>query len=604
MVSTEASPLLEWRQTEVSGQVAAYGVGGTGPPIVFLHGWGLSGRTYKAALKRLLARGFRVWAPALPGFNGSHTLGAGAGDLAQYAQWVNEFLTAVGVDEPVVLMGHSFGGGVAIQTAHDWPEHVRGLVLINSIGGSAWRRDGSVITSMAKRPLWDWGLHFPSDVLPLRQLRRVLPVILQAAVPNALRDPRVFWHAATIARYADLTDELQELKARRLPVVVLWGKRDELVTRVLRRVPREPRESALGDRRGQPLVAACRPRRVRRGDHEHHPRRDGRAAPSLRDNTWTRSPDCRRRTGAPTRLESSRSASPGSWPEDCAMYDDGPVPHHETSEPGRRRRFRWLRGIALLVVAVLVGGAIPFAIAWSHRGAKEASIDRAVAEFRKSHGAAGAGFLRPASGVYTFVGTGTEKLSLLATTQRWGPHIPVTVTEQANDCWTFHVGYSTHHSLSTRYCANGHVLRETGETTSQTFDFVAFESGDTNDVVCDPPIDRIRVDAKPGSTWHAACDGHSKSRGTAFHAAGTETFVGVEQLRVGDDLVPVYHYSVSRTLSGSQTGSERYDVWYSVVNGLPVKTDRHVTVRSPSPIGAVTYTERGEYSLASLTPRR
>ena len=228
---TARSPLLEWRRTEVFGRAASYGVGGTGPSIVFLHGWGLSGRTYKAALKRLLAQGFRVFAPALPGFDGSRALTEGPGDLAQYAAWVNEFLTAVGVTEPVVMMGHSFGGGIAIQTAHDWPERVRGLVLINSIGGSAWRRDGSIVQSVAQRPLWDWGLHFPRDVLPLRQLRRVLPVILEAAVPNALRDPRNFWHAATIARCADLTSELQELKARRLPVVVLWGSRDELVTR-------------------------------------------------------------------------------------------------------------------------------------------------------------------------------------------------------------------------------------------------------------------------------------------------------------------------------------------------------------------------------------
>ena len=206
-------------------------MGGTGPSIVFLHGWGLSGRTYRAALNQLLARGFRVWAPALPGFDGSRALAPGTGDLAQYASWVDTFLATVGVTEPVVMMGHSFGGGVAIQTAHDWPERVGGLVLINSIGGSVWRRDGSLVKSIAQRPLWDWGLHFPSDVLPLRQLRRVLPVILEAAIPNAVRDPRAFWHAATVARYADLTGELQELKARRLPVVVLWGERDELVTR-------------------------------------------------------------------------------------------------------------------------------------------------------------------------------------------------------------------------------------------------------------------------------------------------------------------------------------------------------------------------------------
>jgi len=225
------TPLLDWRRTEVLGRSAGYGVGGDGPPIVFLHGWGLSGRTYRSALKRLLAQGFQVWAPALPGFDGSTALESGADALGQYAAWVEAFCVAVGIDGPVVLMGHSFGGAVAIQTAHDWPTRVRGLVLINSIGGSAWERDGNLMKTIAQRPLWDWGLHFPKDVLPVRQMRRVLPVILEAVVPNVMRDPRGFWHAAAIARFADLTAELQELKARRLPVVLLWGERDELVTR-------------------------------------------------------------------------------------------------------------------------------------------------------------------------------------------------------------------------------------------------------------------------------------------------------------------------------------------------------------------------------------
>jgi pimeloyl-ACP methyl ester carboxylesterase len=225
------SPLLDWRRTQVLGRAAGYGVGGDGPPIVFLHGWGLSGRTYRAALKRLLAQGFQVWAPALPGFDGSSALVSGSDDLAQYAAWVDAFCAAVGIGGPVVLMGHSFGGAVAIQTAHDWPERVRGLVLINSIGGTAWERDRALMKTVAQRPLWDWGLHFPKDVLPVRQLRRVLPVILESVLPNVMRDPRAFWHVASIARLADLTDELQELKARRLPVVLLWGERDELVTR-------------------------------------------------------------------------------------------------------------------------------------------------------------------------------------------------------------------------------------------------------------------------------------------------------------------------------------------------------------------------------------
>jgi pimeloyl-ACP methyl ester carboxylesterase len=48
---------------------------------------------------------------------------------------------------------------------------------------------------------------------------------------NAARNPRAFIRTANIARFADLTAELEELKARRLPVVVLWGEQDRIVTR-------------------------------------------------------------------------------------------------------------------------------------------------------------------------------------------------------------------------------------------------------------------------------------------------------------------------------------------------------------------------------------
>jgi hypothetical protein len=260
--------------------------------------------------------------------------------------------------------------------------------------------------------------------------------------------------------------------------------------------------------------------------------------------------------------------------------------------------------VALVAAVVVVGGATPFAIGWSHRGAKEASVDKAIANFRKSRGATNGGFLRPAPGVYTFAGTGSEQLSLLATTQHWGPRIPVTVTQSDDGCWAYRVDYSTHHWQSVRYCAKGHLLQQTGDTSSQTFDFVAFKASDKNDVVCSPPADRIRTDAKPGATWPVTCNGHSESRGTRFRAAGTDTFVGIEQIAIGGELVPAYRYSVDRTLSGSQSGFERYDMWYSVLDGLPVKTNRQVRVKSPSPIGEVTYTENGSFTLTSLTPRR
>ena len=223
---------LDWKSTEVGGRVARYGEAGSGTPALFLHGWGLDHKAYKRALSRLVRAGLHVYAPALPGFGGTDALvGEWPGDLRGFADWVAAFLDAVGVVEPVLALGHSFGGGVAVTLAHDHPSRVHALVLINSVGGSAWARSGSVVRSMAERPLWDWGIHFPADLFPMRQARRVLPVIVTEALPNLLRNPRTLWHAAGLARRADLTEELLELRRRCLPVVVLWGQRDQLVTR-------------------------------------------------------------------------------------------------------------------------------------------------------------------------------------------------------------------------------------------------------------------------------------------------------------------------------------------------------------------------------------
>jgi pimeloyl-ACP methyl ester carboxylesterase len=224
---------LVWKRTKVLGRVALYGVAGpdTGIPVVFLHGWALGSHTYKRALKRLVHLGCRVFAPAMPGFGGTADLPSGDMSLEGYARWVDAFLGSVDLDAKVILVGHSFGGGVAIQTAHDFPGRVRTLVLVNSIGGSAWSASGSTVKSMAERPLWDWGIHFPRDILPLPQLRRVLPVILEDALPNVVRNPRAVWRVGHLARRADLTPELEELKRRKLPVVVLWGEDDKIITR-------------------------------------------------------------------------------------------------------------------------------------------------------------------------------------------------------------------------------------------------------------------------------------------------------------------------------------------------------------------------------------
>ena len=217
---------LSWKTVEVDGRAAHYGEAGTGAPFVFLHGWGLGDRSYKRALNRLARLGLRVVAPSLPGFGGTADLPKDEFTLEGYARWVIAFCEAVGIHEDFYLAGHSFGGGVSIQGAHDFPDRVSYLVLVNSIGGSVWK-DG--VKSLAERPLWDWGLHFPRDMLPGRQVTRVIPVIAEDVIGNLFRNPLALWRVGQIARSADLRDELEALKQRGLPVVVLWGKEDKVL---------------------------------------------------------------------------------------------------------------------------------------------------------------------------------------------------------------------------------------------------------------------------------------------------------------------------------------------------------------------------------------
>ena len=232
MGTTDPRWHLDWKTAQVQGREARYGDAGSGIPFIFLHGWGLRDHTYKRALSRVAASGVRVLAPSLPGFGGTARLPSSDFSLAGYAHWVADFARAVGVDGDFHLGGHSFGGGVAIQMAHDHGDNCRLLVLINSIGGAVWRSGDDADTPaefLADRPIWDWGVRFPGGLASRRGLSRVAPVIIQDAARNLVRDPVGFWRVGVLARNANLLGELEELKRRKLPVVVLWGNEDEIL---------------------------------------------------------------------------------------------------------------------------------------------------------------------------------------------------------------------------------------------------------------------------------------------------------------------------------------------------------------------------------------
>ena len=216
---------LRWSRTLVQGRPAVYGEAGEGPPVVFLHGWGLGHHAYKRPLARLALRGCRVLAPALPGFGGTADLPSGSG-IHAHGVWTDAFMEAVGVDEPAIVIGHSFGGGVAISLAHDYRSRVAKLVLVNSVGGAAW---GDGDRALADRPLLHWAVQFGKELWPpLKGLRLALSV-REDLIPNLLFNPRAMFTAGALAARADLRDELGELRARQLPVVVISGADDAVI---------------------------------------------------------------------------------------------------------------------------------------------------------------------------------------------------------------------------------------------------------------------------------------------------------------------------------------------------------------------------------------
>lgn len=278
---------------------------------------------------------------------------------------------------------------------------------------------------------------------------------------------------------------------------------------------------------------------------------------------------------------------------------------HLTAAPDTgRRNGRWVPELvaAVAVVALLGGGVL-----WSRRGAQEASLDQATQRFRQGQPATApeVRLLSPTPGVYRYSGSGTERLSVLQTQQSWGPQLPATITAGPSPgCWTFRIDYSTNHWEARTYCADNGVLRETAGTMWQRFDFVAFKADDTIEFACDPPNDTIRLAASPGDTWSQSCVGRSPARGTTVTTAGSTTFIGREEVEVGEATVPALRYRSARTLTGDQQGSETTDYLFSATTGQVLRFQREVRVDSPSPIGSVTYAESGTYQLDDSTPVR
>jgi len=239
-VPTRAPRFEEW-EIALHGRRVIYRVAGSGPPVVLIHGM-LNSSSHWQAVAQSLAGDYTVLAPDLIG-HGDSAAPRGDYSLGAHAASIRDLLAAVGV-ERASIVGHSLGGGVAMQFFYQFPQRVERLALISS-GGLG--REVSPILRTAALPgmsaLLSLTIHprllgaLRASGTRLRERGVGAGVYLQA-LARALRplengDARqAFLH--TLRSVIDMhgqrvsaTDRLGLLES--IPTLIVWGERDRTI---------------------------------------------------------------------------------------------------------------------------------------------------------------------------------------------------------------------------------------------------------------------------------------------------------------------------------------------------------------------------------------
>jgi pimeloyl-ACP methyl ester carboxylesterase len=214
---------------------------GSGPVVVLVHGITSTSATWANVLPYLAER-FTVIAPDLLG-HGESAKPRGDYSLGAYASGIRDLLMALG-HERATFVGHSLGGGVAMQLAYQFPEHCERLVLVSS-GGlgrdiTALLRAASLPGSELVLPLLVNERVLGAGRLVGRVLRRVglrvhtdLEEVLRGHASLSDGEARAaFIHTLrTIVdpwgQRVDASDRLYLAQA--IPFLILWGERDPII---------------------------------------------------------------------------------------------------------------------------------------------------------------------------------------------------------------------------------------------------------------------------------------------------------------------------------------------------------------------------------------
>jgi pimeloyl-ACP methyl ester carboxylesterase len=223
------------------GHRVFYRSAGSGPVLVLVHGITSTSATWANVLPYLAER-FTVIAPDLLG-HGESAKPRGDYSLGAYASGIRDLLLALG-HERATFVGHSLGGGVAMQLSYQFPEHCERLVLVAS-GGLG--REITPLLRAASLPGAELVLPLLADERLMgagravgRMLGRVglrvhtdLGEVLRGHASLADGEARAaFLHTLRtivdpLGQRVDASDRLYLAEA--IPFLLVWGERDPII---------------------------------------------------------------------------------------------------------------------------------------------------------------------------------------------------------------------------------------------------------------------------------------------------------------------------------------------------------------------------------------
>ena len=228
------------REISVRGRRARYLDEGGGTPTLLVHGIGRSLEDWTEQHRLLAGRGLRVISVDLAGYGESEPLGEPYA-LPALARFLEDFLDAVGIDEPTHLVGNSLGGAVAMQLSVQAPERIRSLVLIDNAGFG--RKVALSVRMMTFAPLARLMMRKPS-VQAARRLENTLfhntAMVTEERIQLGYRlaqrphGTRVFIETAAAlggprgAHAGWRTALLKDMAIRAVPTLVVWGDQDRI----------------------------------------------------------------------------------------------------------------------------------------------------------------------------------------------------------------------------------------------------------------------------------------------------------------------------------------------------------------------------------------